>query len=99
MGGIVIIRCDNENLNVNYVYELPFFQKQSDVVGKLLGGWQFNGIATYNSGIPFTAITAAYDPAGLGILNTNPAGRPNVLCNPNVGGAGTLQNFFNTSCF
>jgi hypothetical protein len=35
----------------------------------------------------------------LGILNTNPAGRPNLVCNPNVGGAGTLQSFFNTSCF
>jgi Carboxypeptidase regulatory-like domain len=86
-------------LSVNYVYELPFFQKQSDFVGKVLGGWQFNGIATYNSGIPFTVTTSAYDPAGLGILNTNPAGRPNLVCNPNVGGAGTLQSFFNTSCF
>ena len=86
-------------LSVNYVYELPFFTKQSDLLGKVLGGWQFNGIATYNSGLPFSVTTSAYDPAGLGILNTNPAGRPNVTCNPNIGGAHTAQQFFNTACF
>ncbi len=86
-------------LSVNYVYELPFFAKQQGFTGKLLGGWMFNGIATYNSGLPFTATTSSYDPAGLGILNVNPAGRPNNLCDPNQGGAGTLQSFFNTSCF
>lgn len=85
--------------STNYVYELPFFAKQNDLVGKVLGGWQFNGIATYNSGIPFSVTTSAYDPAGLGILNTNPAGRPNVTCDPNSGGAHTAQQYFNTSCF
>ncbi|MFT3744865.1 MAG: TonB-dependent receptor [Pyrinomonadaceae bacterium] len=86
-------------LSVNYVYELPFFQKQEGWTGKVLGGWQFNGIATYNSGLPFTVTTSSYDPAGLGILNVNPAGRPNVTCDPNQGGAHTLQQYFNTACF
>ncbi len=86
-------------LSVNYVYELPFFKKQEGFVGKMFGGWQFNGIATYNSGLPFTVTTSSYDPAGLGILNVNPAGRPNVTCDPNQGGAQTLQQWFNTSCF
>lgn len=86
-------------LSVNYVYELPFFQKQIGFVEKVLGGWQFNGIATYNTGLPFTVTTSSYDPAGLGILNVNPAGRPNVTCDPNQGGAQTPQQWFNTSCF
>lgn len=86
-------------LSINYVYELPFFKTQRGLTGKLLGGWQLNGIATYNSGLPFTATTSNYDPAGLGILNTNPAGRPNVLCDPNQGGNRTLQSYFNTACF
>lgn len=85
--------------STNYVYELPFFRKQSDLVGKFLGGWQFNGIATYNSGLPFTATTSSYDAAGLGILNANPAARPNLLCDPNQGGLKTLQSYFNTACF
>ncbi|MBK6589820.1 MAG: carboxypeptidase regulatory-like domain-containing protein [Acidobacteria bacterium] len=86
-------------LSVNYVYELPFFKKQQGFVGKMFGGWQFNGIATYNSGLPFTVTTSSYDAAGLGILNTNPSARPNITCDPNQGGAQTLQQWFNTSCF
>lgn len=85
--------------SLNYVYELPFFRQQKGYLGKLIGGWQFNGIATYNTGVPFTVTTSSYDPAGLGILNTNPAGRPNLLCDPNQGGAQTAQQWFNTSCF
>jgi hypothetical protein len=86
-------------LSVNYIYELPFFKKQADFVGKVLGGWQASGIFTYNTGLPFTATTSSYDPAGLGIINTNPAARPNLLCDPNQGGAGTAQQWFNTACF
>jgi hypothetical protein len=86
-------------LSINYLYELPFYRDQKDLVGKVLGGWQFNGIATYNTGLPFTAFTSSFDAAGLGILNTNPSARPNLLCDPNSGGARTLQQYFNTSCF
>jgi hypothetical protein len=86
-------------LSINYIYELPFYREQNGFVGKLLGGWQVAGIATYNSGLPFTATTSSYDAAGLGIVNTNPAARPNLLCDPNEGGAQTAQQWFNTSCF
>ncbi len=86
-------------LSINYIYELPFFKTQKGFIGKALGGWQASGIVTYNTGLPFTATTSAYDPAGLGIINTNPAARPNLLCNPNIGGLGTAQQFFNTACF
>lgn len=86
-------------LSVNYYYELPFLRSQQGFIGKVFGGWQFNGIATYNSGVPFTVTTSNYDAAGLGILNVNPAGRPNVTCDPNQGGAGTIQQFFNPTCF
>ena len=85
--------------SINYVYEFPFFKKQQDLVGKLLGGWQANGIVTYNTGLPFTAITSSYDAAGLGIVNTNPTARPNVLCNPNSGGNRDRLQWFNTACF
>lgn len=86
-------------LSVNYVYELPFYKDQKGFKGKMLGGWQVSGIATYNTGLPFTATTSSYDAAGLGIVNTNPAARPNLTCDPNVGGAQTAQQWFNTSCF
>jgi Carboxypeptidase regulatory-like domain len=86
-------------LSINYIYELPFFKTQQGFIGKVLGGWQASGIVTYNTGLPFTATTSGFDPAGLGIINTNPAARPNLLCNPNSGVTSTAQQFFNIACF
>lgn len=86
--------------NVNYVYELPFFEKQQGFVGKLLGGWEASGIVSYNTGLPFTVTSAGYDPAGVGFLGPSASGpRPNILCNPNENAPHTQQQFFNTSCF
>lgn len=87
-------------LSINYIYEIPYFRKQQGFEGKLLGGWQASGIIVYNTGLPFTITTSSYDPAGLGFIPAAIAGgRPVLLCNPNVGGAGTQQQFFNTACF
>lgn len=87
-------------LTVNYIYELPFFKDQRGFVGKLLGGIQVQGIASYQTGIPFTVVTSAFDPAGLGFIPALIAGgRPNITCNPNQGGAQTQQQWFNTTCF
>ncbi len=86
-------------LSINYVYELPFFSAQQGFVGKLLGGWQASGIITYNTGIPFTAVTSNYDPGGTGIINANPTARPNQLCDPNAGSPEIFGQWFNTSCF
>ncbi len=85
--------------SLNYVYELPFFDKQTDFIGKILGGWQASGIVSYNTGLPFTAVTRNYDPGGTGIINANPVARPNVICNPNVNAPNTPQQFFNIACF
>jgi hypothetical protein len=86
-------------LSVSYTYVIPWYRSQQGFAGKVLGGWQLSGIVTYNTGLPFTATTSLFDPAGLGILNVNPAGRPNVTCDPNQGGARTPQQWFNTACF
>lgn len=87
----------------NYIYELPFFQKQNGFVGKTLGGWQLSGIVTLQTGLPFTPTYSAFDPAGLGFLNPNsPAGgRPYVVsgCDPNSGGNRSFIGWFNYSCF
>ncbi|MEZ5346833.1 MAG: carboxypeptidase regulatory-like domain-containing protein [Pyrinomonadaceae bacterium] len=87
-------------LTLNYVYELPFFDKQQDFVGKVLGGWQVSGIITSQTGLPLTVTTSSFDPAGLGFIPALVAGgRPNLVCNPNEGGAQTQQQWFNTACF
>ena len=78
----------------NFVYELPFFRKQNDFAGKLLGGFQMNGIFTYQSGLPFTPTVSNYDPAGLGFLGPSASGgRPNVVGNPNNGPRTFAQYF------
>ena len=69
-------------------------------MSNILGGWEASGIATFQTGLPFTATTSSYDAAGLG---NNPAliagNRPNLLCDPNAGAPHTAAQFFNTACF
>lgn len=86
---------------INYIYELPWYNKQAGLKGKLLGGWQVSGIVTSQTGLPFTPTFGGFDPAGIGFLNANsPAGgRAYVIGDPNVGGAQTQQQWFNTAAY
>lgn len=87
-------------LTVNYIYELPFFRDQRGAAGLLLGGWQVSGIATYQTGLPFTPTVSAFDPSGLALIPALVAGaRPNLTCDPNQGGAQNVQQWFNPACF
>jgi hypothetical protein len=84
----------------NYIYDLPWFSKRHDLVGNVLGGWELSGIATFQSGLPFSGLGANFDPAGLGNTPALVAGnRPETLCDPNSGGAQTFLQWFNTACF
>jgi hypothetical protein len=67
-------------LTGNFVYELPWFQDQQGMKGRVLGGWQINGFFTFQSGAPFTVLNGS-DPAGaLSGINTlvGDAIRPNL---------------------
>jgi hypothetical protein len=87
-------------LTANWVYDLPFFNHTRGIVGLLLGGWQFQGIATYQTGLPLTVTTSNFDAAGLGLIPALIAGsRPHVLCDPNANAPTTQQQWFDTSCF
>ena len=87
-------------LSVNYIYELPFFESQADLKGKLLGGWQISGITSYFTGLGFSPATSSNDPAGLGLLGSSPSGaRPDMICDPNSNAPHTFAQFFNTACF
>ena len=37
-------------LVANYIWEMPWFRSQPGVIGHILGGWQYNGIVSYQSG-------------------------------------------------
>lgn len=43
----------------NFVYQLPFFEKQQGFLGHVLGGWQVNSFFTFQSGAPFTVFNGA----------------------------------------
>jgi hypothetical protein len=46
--------------SASFVYEFPFFEKQRGFFGKLLGGYQLNGIWTYDTGQPVTPYMVDY---------------------------------------
>ena len=87
-------------LNINYIYELPWFSLQRNFKEKVLGGWQFSGITVHYTGLGFSAATSSNDPAGIGFLGSSPSGpRPDMTCNPNAGAPHTDLQWFNTACF
>jgi Carboxypeptidase regulatory-like domain len=91
----------------NYIYELPWQRSQQGFAGHLLGGYEFSGILTINSGLPFTVLTGRGqgDPAAVGV-NTSGAPnngavanpRPNQIGDPN-NGPKTFNQFFNIAAF
>jgi len=80
----------------SFVYNLPIAESATGVKGALLGGWQVNGIATFQRGFPIT-ITAA-DAGGLNdSFGTN---RANLVGDPNPGGFNpSINAWFNTTAF
>jgi hypothetical protein len=63
----------------SFVWDLPFLRGNNSWAGKLLGGWQLNGILSFQSGAPFT-IANGRDRNGDGQVGPD---RPD-LGNPNA---------------
>lgn len=59
-----------------YVIESPWFKNQQGIVGRLLGGFQFSGVTTFESGVPFTVFNG-FDADGIGGNNDRPTFNPN----------------------
>jgi hypothetical protein len=74
-------------LNISYVYDLPFFTKSSGLKKSLLGGWQWSGITTIQTGIPFNVINPTNpDNAGTGngVDGRTSNSRPDLVGDPNA---------------
>jgi hypothetical protein len=80
-------------LNINYIYELPFFRgSHHSAIRNVLGGWEFAGVTTYQSGAP-NSIVVSSDVARIGASSS----RATLLADPNLSaGDRTLTRWFNT---
>ena len=66
-------------VNFGYVYDLPVFTKKG-WVNAILGGWQWSGLVTYQTGTPFSVTDGLYGP---GVGNSIGAGSfLNLVGNP-----------------
>jgi hypothetical protein len=92
-------------LVVSYVYDLPFYRSTRGFVGQVLGGWEFSGITTIQSGQSQIMTQSndpwalAGDPGGLGMTRPGETVfiRPDQVGDPN--GPKTAAEFFNTAAF
>lgn len=82
------------NLNFNWVFRLPF-KFESPGLNAILGGWQFNGLAMFTSGQPYTPAVNG-DIAGTGLPNGRY--RPDYVGDPNLRSP-TPAAWINTSAF
>lgn len=62
------------NVTASALWDIPIFRNRSSWEGKLLGGWQINGIVTYHTGFPWT-------PRIFGCLQGNTSQNAN-FCDP-----------------
>jgi hypothetical protein len=96
------------NFTANFTWELPFGPGKAlgadlkGVAAALIGGWQVNGIGSFHSNVPFTAVLG-FDNAGTQSLFVSD--RPDLVGDPYSGtcpnGArvGTVECWFNPRAF
>ena len=88
---------------LSYIYDLPFF-KAAGLTHTLLGGWQWSGITTIQTGTPYSVTNAgdglAIPGDNAGVANgTGTGSRPDVIGNPNSSIAGSGPADFGGSLF
>jgi hypothetical protein len=86
-------------LIVNYIWALPNPKNMGAIGSHVLGGWQFVGIVTAQTGLPFTPLIGG-DP--LGTNSSDPFAYPNRLSGPGCHSAvnsGNVNNYINLNCF
>ena len=83
---------------MGFVYSLPFLKDRSNLTGKLLGGWQVNGIHAWYSGTPFSigGTNTALNCPSCGSVFINVNGDPK---NSGAVGSGTTTTWYDKSLF
>ncbi len=67
-----------------WVYELPFLKDRTDAAGTILGGWQWNGVARWFTGTPYSigGTNNAMACQGCGSILINYSGKPEAIGKP-----------------
>ena len=98
-------------LTANFVWELPWMRDQHGAIGHLLGGWEFSGVQTFQTGLPLTAFIGnagcnagtgsnCVDAIGSACFGATPIGcRVNQVGDPNSGAQHSFTNWFNAAAF
>lgn len=85
---------------LTWVYQFPWLRNQQSVLGRVLGGWQFSGIGTFETGNPLNVYNGV-DADGIGgnfdRPDLNPAGKAGVRAVPVslVAGASSPTGYVN----
>jgi hypothetical protein len=92
-------------LGLSYVYDLPFYRNQNNLVGRVLGGWEISGITSIQTGQSITVTqgtdpfaTAANNNSGLNLARGATAQmRTDLIGDPH--GPKTEAELFNIAAF
>jgi hypothetical protein len=87
--------------NASYVYDLPFFQKSSNLAAReILGGWSISGITTLETGTPISIGLSGVDTVGLGSGGNRPdLVSPVVYLDPKASVGGGYGHYFSKASF
>jgi hypothetical protein len=86
---------------VGFSYELPFGRAASSVFDRIVSNWEIQGIATFQSGRPFTvALLSDIDNSNTGrsVLGFGANDRPDIVGDPDVDDPGP-DRWFNPAAF
>ena len=89
------------SISINGLWDLPAPKSLGRFANTALGGWEFGGIFTINTGVPTTPIISG-DPMGLGNSGADQFGLPNIVpgCNPvNANWKQNNLTYINLSCY
>ncbi|MGA7928168.1 MAG: carboxypeptidase regulatory-like domain-containing protein [Candidatus Sulfotelmatobacter sp.] len=93
---------ERQIFSFSYIWDIPLF-KGRGISHTLLGGWEYSGIASVDTGTPFSAV---YNPDNAGVANAvaGTASRADLVGDPHAGpfqtpDPGFARTFYNENAF
>ena len=84
------------NFVASYLWDVPFLKNSSHFIGRILGGWQYSGVVTLQTGLPLSP-ELGRDIAGVG---SSARQRPEAIRSPYIPrGQRTADRWFDASAY